>query len=65
MAHRQWNTQAAFGEHRAHKAFMSTGHPAMHEVQFPGTGVAVVTRLEAIGSDSGLVAQATKVVRSV
>ena len=44
---------------------MSTGHPAMHEVQFPRTGVAVVTRLEVIGSDSDLVAKATKVVRSV
>ena len=43
-AHRQCNTQVAFGEHRAHTAFMPAGHPAMHEVQFPGTGVAVVTR---------------------
>ena len=31
-------------EHRAHTAFMSTGHPAMHEVQYLGIGVAVVTR---------------------
>src|SRR5437763_4697303 len=38
------NTQAAFGEDRPHTAFMSAGHPAMHEVQLPGTGVAVVTR---------------------
>ena len=31
-------------EHRAHTAFMSTGHPVMHEVQYLGIGVAVVTR---------------------
>jgi hypothetical protein len=41
------------------QAFSRAGHPAMHEVQSPGTGVAVVTRLEAIGSDSDLVATAT------
>jgi len=44
VAGQRWNTQAAFGEDRPHTAFMSAGHPAMHEVQFPGTGVAVVTR---------------------
>ena len=56
----QWcNTQTAFGEHRAHMSLHAAGHPAIHEVQFPGTGVAVVTRLEAIGSDSDLVATAT------
>jgi len=45
----KWRSRSAIlkplvREHRAHTAFMSTGHPAMHEVQFPGTGVAVVTR---------------------
>src|SRR5439155_18658623 len=48
VAHRQCNTQTAFREHRAHTAFMSAGHPAMHEVQFPGTGVAVVTRVRLV-----------------
>src|ERR1700681_4634628 len=45
----KWRTGSAIlkslvREHRAHTAFMSAGHPAMHEVQFPGTGVALVTR---------------------
>ena len=44
VAQSSCNTQVAFGEHRAHTAFMSTGHPAMHEVQYLGIGVAVVTR---------------------
>ncbi len=59
VAQSWWNTQVAFGEHRAHMSLHAAGHPATHEVQFPGTGVAVVTRLEAIGSDSDLVAEAT------
>jgi hypothetical protein len=46
----KWRTGSAIlkplvREHRAHTAFMSTGHPAMHEVQYLGIGVAVVTRL--------------------
>jgi hypothetical protein len=44
VAHRQWNTEVASREHRAHTAFMSAGHPAMHEVQYLGIGVALVTR---------------------
>ena len=44
VAHRQCNTLVAFGEHRAHTAFMSAGHPVMHEVQYLGIGVALVTR---------------------
>jgi len=44
-----WRTGSAIlkslvREHRAHTAFMSAGHPAMHEVQYLGIGVAVVTR---------------------
>jgi hypothetical protein len=38
------------------QAYMPARHRAIHEVQFHGTGVAVVTRLEAIGSSSDLVA---------
>ena len=45
----KWRTGSAIlkslvREHRAHTAFMSTGHPAMHEVQYFGIGVALVTR---------------------
>jgi hypothetical protein len=45
----KWRTASAIlkplvREHRAHTAFMSTGHPAMHEVQYLGIGVALVTR---------------------
>jgi hypothetical protein len=41
-----WRTGSAIlkslvREHRAHTAFMSTGHPAMHEVQYLGIGVAL------------------------
>jgi hypothetical protein len=31
VAHRQYNTEAALGEHRAHSAFMLTGHAAMRK----------------------------------
>src|ERR1700674_3632638 len=45
----KWRTGSAILDslvrgHRAHTAFMSTGHPAMHEVQYLGIGVALVTR---------------------
>ena len=35
-------------EHRAHTAFMPTGHPTMHEAQYLGIGVAVVTRVRLV-----------------
>src|SRR6266853_6244 len=49
----KWRTGSAIlkspvREHRAHTAFMSAGHPAMHEVQYLGIGVAVVTRVRLV-----------------
>src|SRR5689334_12728313 len=32
VAQRRCNTQAAFGEHRAHMSLHAAGHPAIHEV---------------------------------
>jgi hypothetical protein len=44
VAHGWWNTQAVVREHRAHTTFMPVCRQAMHEVQYLGIGVAVVTR---------------------
>ena len=60
VAHRQCNTEVAIGEHRAHPAFMSTGHPAsMKSKASSALALRSLRALEVIGSDSDLVAQAT------
>jgi hypothetical protein len=60
LAYRHCNTQAAFGEHRGHKAFMCrlVITPGMKSSS-PELALRSLPALETIGSDSDLVAQAT------
>jgi len=46
-------------EHRAHRAFMSTGHPASMKSSTLVLALRSLRALEVIGSDSDLVAPAT------
>jgi len=58
VAQNQCNTEAAIGEHHAHTAFMSTGHPAsMKSKASSALALRSLRALEVIGSDSDLVAR--------